>query len=78
LRIEAEEDSLGTSNQLRSSKMTVVAMVSADKPIIRICDLDQDEESADIVFATQADADGAVLKLNEIFKTATMIAFRHP
>jgi hypothetical protein len=37
--------------------MTVVAMVSADKPIIRICDLDQDEESADIVFATQADAD---------------------
>jgi hypothetical protein len=53
-------------------------MVSADKPIIRICDLDQDEESADIVFATQADADAAVLKLNEIFKTATMIAFRHP
>ena len=54
-------------------------MVSAAKPIIRICDLDQDHpEYAEIEFQTQADANAAVTQLNEIFQKAILITFKQP
>lgn len=56
--------------------MNVVAMVNLDRPIIRICDLDQADEWAEIEFATQEEADAAVTPLNEILKTATHIDFK--
>jgi hypothetical protein len=56
--------------------MNVVAMVNLDRPIIRICDLDQADEYAEIEFATQEEANAAVTPLNEIIKTATHIDFK--
>ena len=56
--------------------MNVVAMVNLDRPIIRICELDQAYEYAEIEFATQEEANAAVTPLNEIIKTATHIDFK--
>jgi hypothetical protein len=59
--------------------MDVKALVSANRPIIRICDLDHGgDECAEIEFETQAVANAAVEKLNEIFKKATRIEFKPP
>jgi hypothetical protein len=55
--------------------MRVPAMVSASKPIVRICDLDQDHpEYAEIEFETQADANVAVAQPEQDF----LIAFKQP
>ena len=54
------------------------ALVSADKPLIRICAFSDDsspEEYAEIQFETQADANAAVERFNEILKKATGIVF---
>jgi hypothetical protein len=54
---------------MKGQHMRVAAMVSAARPLIRICDLDQDHpEYAEIEFETQADANAAVTHLNEIFR----------
>jgi hypothetical protein len=57
---------------------TVKALVSADKPLIRICaydDVSTPEEYAEIQFETQADANAAVEQFNEILKKATGVVF---
>jgi len=52
---------------MKGRHMRVAAMVSAAKPIIRICDLDQDHpEYAEIEFETQADANAAVTQLKSV------------
>jgi hypothetical protein len=59
--------------------MRVAAMVSAARPLVRICDLDQGHpEYAEIEFETQADANAAVTQLNEIFQHAILITFKQP
>jgi hypothetical protein len=59
--------------------MRVAAMVSATRPLVRICDLDQDHpEYAKIEFETQADANAAGTQLNEIFQKAILITFKQP
>jgi hypothetical protein len=45
-------------------------LISDDQPIIRIYG-DDSEEYAEIQFSTQSDANVAVERLNELFKTAT-------
>jgi hypothetical protein len=64
---------------MKGQHMRVAAMVSAAKPIVRICDLDQDHpEYAEIEFETQANANTAVTQLNEIFRKAVLITFKQP
>lgn len=52
----------------------VMALLSADRPVIRIYSDDSDEY-AEIRFANQSDANVAVEPLNELFKTATELNF---
>jgi hypothetical protein len=52
----------------------VKALVSADRPVVRICafsDVRSPDEYAETQFATQEDANVAVERLNEILQTAT-------
>ena len=64
---------------MKGQHMRVAAMVSAARPLIRICDLDQDHpEYSEIEFETQADANAAVTHLNEIFQKAILITFKQP
>jgi hypothetical protein len=52
----------------------VKALVSADRPVVRICafsDVSSPDDYAEIQFATQDDANAAVERLNEILQTAT-------
>jgi hypothetical protein len=52
----------------------VKALVSADRPVVRICafsDVRSPDEYGEIQFATQEDANDAVERLNEILLTAT-------
>jgi hypothetical protein len=51
----------------------VTALVSADKPLIRI--YGGDGEYTEIEFETQYDANAAVERLNEVLKKATGIVF---
>ena len=51
----------------------VTALVSADKPLIRI--YGGDWEYTEIEFETQYDANAAVERLNEVLKKATGIVF---
>jgi hypothetical protein len=51
----------------------VTALVSADKPLIRI--YGGDGEYAEIEFETQYDANAAVERFNEALKKATRIVF---
>jgi hypothetical protein len=68
-----------TLDSMKGQHMRVAAMVSAAKPIVRICDLDQDHaEYAEIEFETQANANTAVTQLNEIFRKAVLITFKQP
>ena len=54
-------------------------MVSADKPLIRICafnDFSSTEEYAEIEFETQDEANAAVEQLNEILRNAKGVTFK--
>jgi hypothetical protein len=52
----------------------VMALISAGRPVIRIYSDDSDEY-AEIRFVNQSDANVAVERLNELFKTATSLSF---
>ena len=50
----------------------VTALISADRPVIRIYSEGSDEY-AEIWFETQSDANVAVERMNELFKKATQL-----
>jgi|tagenome__1003787_1003787.scaffolds.fasta_scaffold20267757_1 hypothetical protein len=52
----------------------VFALVSADKPIVRIHEAEV-KQYVEIAFESQDDADAAVQQLNQILKKATRMAF---
>ena len=52
----------------------VKALISADRPVIRIYGEDTDDY-VEIRFETQSDANLAVEQLNELFKKATGLVF---
>jgi hypothetical protein len=68
LLVEAKLDLGSLDREGQMSKVT--ALISDDQPIIRIYG-DDSEEYAEIQFSTQSDANVAVERLNELFKTAT-------
>ena len=53
----------------------VTALISDDRPVIRIYGEDTDDY-VEIGFETQSDANVAVERLNELFKKATGLVFR--
>jgi hypothetical protein len=55
----------------------VTALICNDQPVIRIYG-DDSEAYAGIQFATQRDANVAVERLNELFKTATRLSLSTP
>jgi hypothetical protein len=64
---------LGTIRKAAMSK--VKALISADRPVIRIYGEDTDDYYVEIRFETQSDANVAVEQLNELFKKATGLVF---
>lgn len=53
----------------------VTALISDERPVIRIYGDDTDNH-VEIGFQTQSDANVAVERLNELFKTATGLIFK--
>ena len=53
----------------------VTALISDERPVIRIYGGDTDDH-VEIQFETKSDANVAVERLNELFKTATGLVFR--